>query len=128
MLARLISARQVVILCTTSTAYLFYHGKVYSRRTLHGFEDLPRRRGGLYCPIWMLVDVDGHDHGPPIGAGENIWPIQASSPNPIRWKSWRKQYDATLLGMPLWKMDELVEGYVFSVFSLSVINSSHATR
>ena len=76
----------------------------------------------------MLVDVDGHDHGPPIGAGENIWPIQASSPNPIRWKSWRKQYDATLLGMPLWKMDELVEGYVFSVFSLSVINSSHATR
>jgi len=128
MLARLISDRQVVLLCTTSKIYLFYHGRVYFRSTQYGFGDLPKRQGGSYCPIWALLDVDYLDQGPPFAADDEIWPIQASSPKPIQWKSWRKQYNAALLGMPLWEMDELMEGYVFSVLSLSAINSSHAAR
>jgi len=127
-LARLISHRQVVLLCDITKAFLFYHGKVYSRPTQYGFGDLPIHQEATYCPIWALLDVDYQDQGPPITARANIWPIQASYPNPIQWKSWRKQYNAALLGMPLWKMDDLMEGYVFSVFSPSAINSSHATR
>jgi len=128
MLARLISDRQVVLLCDTSAVFLFFHGKVYSRPTQCGFRDLPKRKGAPYCPIWALIDVDFLNEGPPITDSNNIWPILASSPNPIRWKSWRKQTGAVLLGMPLWEMDELMEGYVFSVFSLSAIRSSHAAQ
>jgi len=128
MLARLISDRQVVLLCDSSTAFFFFHGKVYSRPTQYGFKDLPECKGALYCPIWALIDVDCLDEAPPITGSDNIWPIQAASPNPIRWKSWSKQNGARLLGMPLWEMDELMEGYVFSVFSLSAIRSSHAAQ
>jgi len=128
MLARLISDRQVVLLCDINTVLLFYHGKVYSRPTQRGFGDLPEHQEAPYCPIWALIDMDCLEEGPPITGSDNIWPIQASSPNPIRWKSWRKQTGAALLGMPLWKMNELMEGYVFSVFSLSAIHSSHAAQ
>jgi len=128
MLARLISARQVVLLYDTSTAFLFFHGRVYSQPTQYGFRDLPENQEALYCPIWALIDVDYLDKGPPITGSDNIWPIQASPPNPIQWKSWSKQNGAALLGMPLWKMDELMEGYAFSVFSPSAINSSHAVQ
>jgi len=127
-LARLISARQVVLLCDTFTVHLFYHGKVYSRPTQCGFGDLPKRRGAPYCPIWALIDMDYQDQGPLMSGGDRIWPIQASPPEPIRWKSWSKQNGAALLGMPLWEMDELMEGCVFSVLSLSAINSSHTAR
>jgi len=41
MLARLISARQVVLLYITSKVFLFYHDKVYSRPTRDGFRGLP---------------------------------------------------------------------------------------
>jgi hypothetical protein len=30
-------------------------------------------------------------------SSSNIWPIQTSSPNPTRWKHWRKQNGAALL-------------------------------
>ncbi len=42
MLARLISDRQVVLLCDSTHAYLFYLGQVYFRLTTFGFEDLPK--------------------------------------------------------------------------------------
>jgi len=113
MLAFLISARQVVILCNSKKIYLFYRGQVYSRPTSGSFYDLPKR-GTSYFPIWTLIDVDYGDGGPPLDSDQNVWPIQASSPNRIRWKSWRKQNRAALLGMPLWSMDELMKGYVFS--------------
>jgi len=122
MLARLISLHQVVLLCTSDDVHLFYCGQVYFRPTVSGFRGLPRHEWIEYCPIWALFDVDFKDHGPPIAAESNIWPIQASSPNPIRWKAWSKQTGAALLGMPLWNMDELMGGYVFSLFSFSPID------
>ena len=119
MLAQLISARQVVLLCDSKYVYLFYCGQVYSRVIAFGFNDLPERRKVGYCPIWALVDVDYGDQGPPIENDSNIWPIQASSPNPIRWKAWQKQNEASLLGMPLWSKEDLMGGCVFGLFSLS---------
>jgi hypothetical protein len=128
MLARLISARQVVLLCDTSNTYLFYHQRVHTRPTASGFEDLPRLQETPYYPIWALIDVDFQDYGPPITGSSNIWPIQTSSPDPARWKLWQKQNEAALLGMPLWSMEELMKGCVFTLFSLSDIGPGHVLR
>jgi len=128
MLVRLISARQVVLLCDHFVVYLFYRGKVYSQSGVSCFDGLPTRQQARYCPIWALIDVDFQEQGPSIRRSSNIWPIQASPPGPARWRSWSKQNGAPLLGMPLWNTEELVEGYVFGMFSLSAINPGHAIR
>ena len=100
MLARLISARQVVALCDNNLSYLFYAGTVYSRPAEFGFTALPTHKETRYFPVWALIDLDFQEGGPQVGSA-NVWAIQTSSPNPIRWKSWRKQHRAALLGMPL---------------------------
>ena len=115
MLARLISAGQVVALCGSLNIYLFYQGQVYVRLTQFGTRGLPEHQG-MYCPVWILIDVDFNDRGPPLSSTSNAWPIQVSSPNPVRWKSWLKQCRGAKLGMPLWNMEELVAGYVLACY------------
>jgi hypothetical protein len=128
MLARLASAYQVVLLCDISDVFLFYRGKVYFRPDSSGFRNLPESQGKTYCPVWALIDVDFRETGPRFTGSSNIWPIQTSSPNPNRWKLWREQLGAPLLGMPLWSMEELMKGYAFSLFSLSAIDPGHVIR
>jgi hypothetical protein len=65
---------------------------------------------------------------PPISSPSNIWPIQVASPNPIQWKAWSKQYGTDLLGMPLWNIEEPIEGYAFDSFPPSAINPGHLVR
>jgi len=109
MLARLISAKQIVVLCNSTKVLLFYCGRVYSQEASLGFRGLPiNQHNAQYCPIWALVD--SRKGGPNIIRSSNIWPIQTSSPNPDRWKEWRKQNGAVVLGMPLWDTDDLVKG------------------
>jgi hypothetical protein len=93
--------------------FLFFGGRVYIGRDLLLW-NLPRNPQGF--PIWTLIDVDLKQQGPPIEKAHDIWPIQASSPNPERWKTWTKQFGAPLLGMPLWNMEELMKGYVIICF------------
>ena len=126
MLARLISARQVVLLYTSTMVHLFYYGEVYSRlAAASGLEGLPECLGAPYFPIWALIDVDYVGHEPLITSTSNVWPIQASSPNPTRWKSWSKQNGAAMLGLPLWDLEELMGGYVLSLFSLPSTDLGH---
>ena len=66
MLARLLSARQVVLLCDVNRTRLFYRGQVYSRLTVPGFENLPKRTGVWYHPIWALMDMDTRTQEPPL--------------------------------------------------------------
>ena len=113
LLPQLLSVRQVILLYNTTETYLFYRGQAYSRPTGFGLKYFPTRAiKRYYCPIWALIDMDCTGRRPPINKSLNIWPIQASSPNPARWKLWKKQYNATLFGMPLWTMEELIAGYV----------------
>ena len=126
MLVRLISAHQVVLLCGSSEVFLFYCGRVYSRPTASGLGELPRHQHEEYHPIWALVDVDYIGQGPPITNLSNIWPIQASSPNPVLWKAWSKQTNASILGMPRWNTEDLIKGFVFSLFSLPLIRPCHS--
>lgn len=118
MLARLISARQTVILCDNADVHLFYRGQVY-HRTGPSLGSLPSHKLLRSCPVWMLIDADLGSQGPPITRSSNVWPIHASSPSPDRWKSWKKQLKAVSLGMPKWNMDDLIQGCVFGLFSLS---------
>ena len=128
MLVRLISAREVVILCSDKKVRLFYRGKVYSRPVSHNFEDLPSRQKTRYCRIWTLIDADEESGELFIPRDANIWPLLACSPKSSRWTSWFKQYGASLLGMPLWTVEELLAGYVFDLFFLSAIDSGYVVR
>jgi hypothetical protein len=122
MLARLISARQVVLLCDNSDTYLFYRGSVHSRPTEpNGFKNIPTRNKGYY-PVWTLVDFDPQDREPPLIRSTGVSPVQASSPNPIRFQSWAKKNGAALLRIPVWSVDDLVAGYDFSQLPLSAVD------
>ena len=116
MLVRLMAADQVVLLYQASGLHLFYHGELYFRSDTSGFSYLPECRTKYL--IWTLVDADFTEEGPPFCLESNIWPIQASSANPRTFAMWVEQYEAPTLGMPLWNMKELIEGCVFSWFSL----------
>lgn len=109
-LVRLITAQQVVVLCDERNIHLFFGGQVYSRPTALGFEDLPNRRTNTYS-LWALIDVDHRTQGPPLSRTSNVWPVQASFPDPQRWRLWVKQFRGVEWGMPLWNPEELVEGY-----------------
>ena len=108
MLARLLSAKQVVALLTTPGLYLFYRGKVYRRRSIE-FRSFPERQETRF-PIWALIDADAFSQAPLIGPGNKVWPIQASFPQPAQWKGWQKQFGAVVMGMPVWNMKELMMG------------------
>ena len=117
MLARLISAKQVVLTCNDSFIHLFYRGKVYSRQAKSGgFRDLPQFHRLTGWPIWALIDVTKYP--PPLERNLDVWPIQASPPDLIRFYSWSHWYDAAKLGMPKWTEEELTMGYVLSFGSV----------
>ena len=130
MLARLVSAHQVVLLCDSFEVHLFYCGQVYHRPTESGFNNLPAPYPYRGYPIWTLIDIDFEDRRPPFTGSNcsNIWPIQVSSPNSARWKSWQKQNDAAIFGMPQWNVEELVEGYVFRSSSCAAVGRGHLIR
>ena len=120
MLAKLISAGQVVLFYHPPKVYLFYHGRVYPRLAAYGFEVLPEHRTAYY-PIWALIDGDcPKGRGPAMSSNPFAWPVQATSPDPSRWESWSRKNGATLLGMPLWNVEELVETVCFSPFLSSI--------
>ena len=117
MFVRLLSARQVVLLCDSTKIRLFYQGEVYHRQTADGFWGLPKNPNEANWAIWTLVDVDNLNTGPKFEKTDNVWLVQAPSPNPNRWKYWGKQYQVSLLGATLWNVEELMRGYTFSLFS-----------
>ena len=110
MLAWLIAAQQVVVLYYNDIAWLFFRGKVYQPSS-RAFRNLPQYRKGYY-PIWTLIDMDSKTPPPLEMNGSNVWPIQATPPNPDRWEVWAKYLNPRQLGMPLWTEAELIEGYV----------------
>ena len=74
--------------------------------------------------MWMLIDVEYWDRGPPFSGSAIVWPVQTSSPVLIRFKLWSKQVDAAFLGVQWWSLEELVEGYVFfTISTLSMVSA-----
>ena len=120
LLAQLISTGEVVLFCNSVRILLFFCGKLYRRLTISGFECLPKPPLGTKHSIWTLIDL-GDPKGPPVTASQDIWPVQTSSPNPIRWVNWVKEYNAPMLGMGLWSIEELKQGFVLAYSPLLLI-------
>ena len=115
----------VVLLHSISEVYLFYRGQVYSRLEVSGLRNLPERMETRYYPLRLLIDADTRGQEPIIPGRSELWPIQACSPKHLQWKQWKKQFGAAEWGMPLWDMEELMEGYVSGLFPLPTTDPGH---
>jgi len=123
MLVRLISERQVIVQFNGTATTLFKAGEVYIYQG-SGFAYVPVPREQSVIPVWTLIDVDSGETGAPLTEDLLIWPIQASSPKPVRWRSWSKQFRSAIWGLPLWTLEELVYGYVFGSLPSPVVFTS----
>ncbi|EJC99708.1 uncharacterized protein FOMMEDRAFT_160136 [Fomitiporia mediterranea MF3/22] len=86
----------------------FFEGRVY--RAMRSNASLIEK--GVFS--WSLIDLDRREEGPPeflTGKGVHILPIQAASPNPKRYFHWLKQRNGYVWGMPLWTLDEMMQGF-----------------
>ncbi|KIJ34813.1 hypothetical protein M422DRAFT_34915 [Sphaerobolus stellatus SS14] len=110
----LIKKRQPVAFATNSLVYLFYDNRVWFTSADINNVFFPLERlvtDPEECSPFLFVLID-HDISttepiPPLHSGSNVFPIQASSPSPNRFKTWAKVRNAALWGLPLWDETEL---------------------
>lgn len=79
-------------------------------RIYHSQERLDPER---YPGAWALVDSNAslvHPREEFIGDTSQLFVIQATSPQPLRWKEWSKQLNAPLAVMKAWSWEELYIG------------------
>ena len=108
LLARLVSARQVVLFGDKTEFHLFYRGEVYKKARIG---DLPKLfRNMCFQPAWALIDGDCMTEVP-FTMSDRIWPILATYPQPIGRGSWCRQLSAPIWGMPKWNFEELMAWY-----------------
>jgi hypothetical protein len=91
---------------------LFFENSVYSR-TPGVATEFPPAKPAMFC----LIDPDVEQTEQAIGFMTDrtlrgkTFPVLASSPNPSRYKIWKKQRGIVRLEfMPLWERDELKKG------------------
>ncbi|GJJ07106.1 hypothetical protein Clacol_001306 [Clathrus columnatus] len=103
-----------LLLSLWATLYLFYDNDVWSPKTQNTLpfpiakkvEDL-RTVHKLFLFVLIDQDVLTSEPRPGLVFGNHIFPIQASSPNPSRFKRWAKKRNAAIWGLPLWDETEL---------------------
>ncbi|EJD07138.1 uncharacterized protein FOMMEDRAFT_152496 [Fomitiporia mediterranea MF3/22] len=96
---------------------LFYHNDV-SRYFFEGRVYVAVRQNPILIEhpnifTWSLIDSDLHAAPPPsylVKGSVNLFPVQASSPNEVRYRYWLKQRQGYIWGMPSWTFEELMEG------------------
>lgn len=110
LLVRLLNMKQVVLLhALRDSPLLFYHGTVYNGKNAQIFT-LPTPPSHLESHpfIWSLLDLGMPDDAPGLAVDPSVcFPVQTSSPNPLRYKLWRKERGALYTGFPLWDPEEL---------------------
>jgi len=80
-----------------------------------------RLDSGRYSGAWALVDSNFREPTPrdEVASSESkFFVIQASSPQPSRWKEWSKQRNAPLAVMKAWTWEELYIGGSVDTFFL----------
>lgn len=110
-LARLIQMKTEVIMFTfEGDVYLFLGEAVFiagQDRPLI----LPEEVTGKL--IISLIDTDATIMQPPnLATASRVFPVHATSPNPDRYRFWAKSRHAVIVGMPLWTVHEIQNGYV----------------
>ncbi|GJJ07082.1 hypothetical protein Clacol_001281 [Clathrus columnatus] len=112
-LIRFIKQGQPVALFTGDTLFLFYGNHVRSpKKTTPIYFPIPKEATDTteHKPIlFVLIDHDTStsEPTPDLVYGEDIFPIQASPPNPQQFRRWAKRRNAGIWGLPLWNEAEL---------------------
>ena len=90
--------------------FLFHLGKAYHAPnvTQMSAEFLPRPRAPVF--LWSLFDVYAPVPPAPIFVRTGFHPVQTASPDPRRYKDWRKEKLAITIGFPSWTEEELFQG------------------
>ena len=115
LLVRLLQRNQVVLFSLDGNLLrLFYFGKVYQAFAPDVEDKLPtpKSSSGVRVFIWSLFDIAKKDE--PMRYLYNLpcCPVQTASPDPIRYKTWRKERRPLTVGLPVWTRAELAQGYV----------------
>lgn len=74
-LARPTPAHQVALLLHNSDLWLLYKDNTYFQSGVSSIRNLPSCTRPGSVPIWVLVDMDYRDGGPPLGNPE-VWPFK----------------------------------------------------
>ncbi|KAF9062075.1 hypothetical protein BDP27DRAFT_1369120 [Rhodocollybia butyracea] len=100
-----------------SEMILFYDGKLYYPKSQQDFHphDLPQPsqyKTGKRPPVWFLVDVEANEPRQLVEAmPANVFIVQTSSPNPMRFEKWLKLKKPIVIGLGLWTPKLLREGW-----------------
>lgn len=120
-LVSLLRRKYVVAYTTGKVCYLFFFGIVYEAPVQNLRMPIPGESAACRF-IWTLIDMDTLAEPPTelttAKNGPDVFPLQVASPNPVRYKGWRKQRGGggLFLGMPLWDQKELSEGSVMLLY------------
>ena len=127
LLVRLLQRKQVVLFSPDGeSVFLFYHREVYTVRMEAIYGDvLPYPKSSSNVFIWSLFDIYGPKEPKKVLVNRPCLPVQVASPNPIRYKIWRKERIPLLTGLPLWTRDELMQGCVFSITHFCLCLNAH---
>jgi hypothetical protein len=112
LLVRLLQLKQVVLFSPNGKElYLFYHDQVYHRVGDINFFDtsFPQPKFSKIF-IWSLFDIRAEKEPERFLVTYPCFPVQTTSPNPIRYKIWKKERMPLCFGLPLWTRDELARG------------------
>jgi len=119
-LIRLIKIGQPVAFVTNNRVHLFYDKRVWF--TAADTSDIffpvgkPVTHDTEHNPfLFVLIDHDNSSSGPTpqLYDAQDVFAIQASSPNENRFKLFVKNRRAAVWGLPLWDETELNNAYVF---------------
>jgi len=109
--------------------FLFYHNAVY-RASIAALSqyDFPHpypAQSSSNVFIWSLFDIREPKEPSLFLVTPPCFPVQSTSPDPIRYKIWDKEYMPLLTGLPLWTRDELVQGLQYQAKYRSLLNALH---
>ena len=111
MLIKLLSKGYDVLFVFTGAQTVLYRGE----QAYHPLAGIPRNNVFAFLPsdvhAWAPALIDwGASVGEPGVTYTNCFPIQASSPDPVRYRAWFKKCNALRWGLPLWSLEELALG------------------
>ncbi|KAE9400364.1 hypothetical protein BT96DRAFT_1018915 [Gymnopus androsaceus JB14] len=91
---------------------LFYDDRAYTPISPSTFDFTALPEVDTSNAIWALIDVDDTTGEPAGLAGaRGVFPIQAASPDPKRYRNWLRKRKAVMWGFPFWTVEELLAGW-----------------
>ncbi|KAI9511881.1 hypothetical protein F5148DRAFT_1312122 [Russula earlei] len=124
LLIRLLQANQIILFAVDGhSPILFYFDGIYVLNDPLSEEYLPENINGGF--LWLLFDTPGGSFSfPPVAYSTTCFPIQAPSPNPALYFTWRKCRRPVYTAFPIWSIEELKKGLEldrdFGAFKISL--------